>query len=342
MMRIFLPLLFISSLWITSCGVDEQLVKEEIIYPGLMEIPSGFPSIPEPDDNTFTQIRWELGKKLFFDKKLSSDASISCASCHDPALAFSDDVAFSLGVQNRVGLRNSPSLTNIAYHPYYTREGGLPSLETQIAIPIQEHNEFDNNIVAIAQELREDSLYASMALEAYDREMNPFVITRALSCFERSLISGQSTYDAYRNGQEDQMSPEALRGMDLFFSNQLKCSICHAGFNLSDYRFTNNGLYENYPDKGRYRLTQQPMDLATFKTPSLRNVEYTAPYMHDGSFSSLDQVIEHYAKGGAEHPNKSPLIQGFDISDQDKSDLKAFLLSLSDEQFVNNPLFKSP
>lgn len=341
-MKSAVPFLIICSIWFSSCGVDEQLVEEETVYPALMEIPEGFPSVPEPEDNTFTQIRWELGKKLFFDKRLSSDGTISCASCHEPSLAFSDDVSFSSGVQNRAGTRNSPSLTNVAYHPYYTREGGLPSLETQVAVPIQEHNEFDNNIVALAAMLKEDPSYADMAVEAYGREMNPFVITRALSCFERSLISGHSPYDAFLNGEEEQMTVSALRGMDLFFSEQLNCSVCHAGFNLTDYRFANNGLYESYPDEGRYRLTQELTDLATFKTPSLRNIEYTAPYMHDGSISSLDQVIEHYATGGAEHPNKSPLINGFEISDQDKKDLKAFLLSLSDEQFINNPLFKSP
>lgn len=308
-------------------------------FPLLMEVPEGFPDIPYPEDNAFTEARWQLGKQLFFDPIMSVDASISCASCHQPELAFSDDQAFSPGVAQRLGTRNSPSLANIAYHPYYTREGGVPTLEMQVLVPIQEHNEFDFNILLIAERLLADSTYYQMALDAYEREPDPYVITRALACFERSLISGNSAYDQHQRGEKN-LPPSVLRGQELFFSERTQCSNCHGGFNFTNYAFANNGLYSNYEDLGRFRLTGEEQDRATFKVPSLRNVELTAPYMHDGSLATLEAVIEHYNSGGKDHPNKSPLLQPLLLNDQEKEDLVAFLKNLSDPLFIENPIFK--
>ena len=315
--------------------------EEEVLpqHPALMEVPEGFPPVPEPADNTFSQSRWALGKQLFFDPVMSVDSSISCASCHAPDLAFSDDRAFSLGVEDRQGRRNSPSLANVAYHPYFTREGGVPTLETQVLVPIQEHDEFDFNIVLLTERLLADSQYVAMAHAAYNRPPDPYVITRALACFERSLLSGNSSYDEYQRGNT-MLSASARRGMDLFFNERTQCSSCHSGFNFSNYAFANNGLYDNYPDPGRYRLTGEEADLATFKVPGLRNVAYTAPYMHDGSLSTLLAVVEHYNTGGREHPNKSERIQPLGLDQQEMEDLVAFLESLSDEAFINNPLFR--
>ncbi len=309
-------------------------------FPLLMEVPEGFPDIPFPSENAFTEARWELGKRLFFDPIMSVDASISCASCHKPELAFSDDRAFSPGVAQRPGTRNSPSLANVAYHPYYTREGGVPTLEMQVLVPIQEHNEFDFNILLIAERLRADSTYYQMALDAYEREPDPYVITRALACFERSLISGNSAYDQHERGQKN-LPPSALRGKELFFGERTQCNSCHSGFNFTNYAFANNGLYTNYEDLGRFRLTGQEQDRATYKVPSLRNVDLTAPYMHDGSMTTLEAVIEHYNSGGKDHPNKSPLLQPLLLNDQEKEDLVAFLQSLSDPLFTENPIFKN-
>jgi cytochrome c peroxidase len=308
-------------------------------FPSLMEVPEGFPDIPYPEDNAFTEARWQLGKQLFFDPIMSVDASISCASCHQPELAFSDDEAFSPGVAQRPGTRNSPSLANVAYHPYYTREGGVPTLEMQVLVPIQEHNEFDFNILLIAERMLADSTYYQMALDAYEREPDPYVITRALACFERSLISGNSAYDQYERGEKN-LSPNVLRGKELFFSERTQCSSCHGGFNFTNYAFANNGLYTNYEDPGRFRLTGEEQDRATYKVPSLRNVDLTAPYMHDGSLTTLETVIEHYNSGGKDHPNKSPLLQPLLLNDQEKEDLVAFLQSLSDPLFIENPIFK--
>lgn len=328
------------SLVFFSCGDDDRM--DPVYMPDLMEIPAGFPDIDFPEDNAFTYERWELGKKLFYDPVMSADSSISCASCHKPELAFSDDVAFSLGVEERVGVRNSPSLANIAYHPYFTREGGVPTLEMQILVPIQEHLEFDFNIVLIAERLKADPVYAEMAEIAYGQHPNSFVITRALACFERSLLSGYSPYDQYVNyGKSDALSDSELRGMDMFFSERTKCSECHSGFNFSNYAFANNGLYEEYEDVGRFRFTGEESDIALFKVPGLRNVGITAPYMHDGSINTLEEVIEHYQSGGKPHQHKSQLVQPLDLTETEKEDLIAFLKALTDKTFIQNPLFKN-
>lgn len=307
----------------------------------LMELPIGFPAIEVPENNQFSQKRWELGKKLFYDPVMSSDSSISCASCHAANLAFSDNVAFSLGVKDRLGTRNAPTLTNIGDHPYFTREGGVPTLEMQILIPIQEHNEFDFNIVPLADRLKNSPIYVQLAQEAYNRTPDAFVITRALACFERSLISGYSYYDQCVNYDKNTLSKSERRGMRLFFSDETNCSNCHSDFNFTNYAFENNGLYENYADQGRFRLTQKEEDKALFKVPTLRNIELTAPYMHDGSLLTLEEVIEHYNSGGKNHPHKSDLIQPLELSDKEKKDLINFLKSLTDKGFIQNRLFKN-
>ena len=325
---------------ILSCSQDN--IEPSHFAPKFMEIPEGFDEIEFPDDNDFSQSRWELGKKLFYDPIMSMDSSISCASCHNSELAFSDDVAFSLGVNERIGTRNAPTLVNVAYHPYFTREGGVPTLEMQILVPIQEHNEFDFNIVLLAEKLRADSSYLRMSMEAYDRAPDAFVITRSLACFERSLISGYSRFDQYENYEDiDALTQSEKNGLQLFFSHRTNCSNCHSGFNFTNYAFENNGLYEEYTDVGRFRFTGKDEDVARFKVPSLRNVQLTAPFMHDGSLATLEEVVEHYNDGGENHPHKSPLVKPLHLTDNEKSNLVAFLKSLTDESFVKNPLFKN-
>lgn len=306
-----------------------------------MEIPTGFPDIVAPEDNEFTQARWELGKRLFYDNVMSSDNTLNCSSCHKASLAFSDDVSLSKGVQNRSTVANAPTLANVAYHPYYTRAGGLSTLEMQVLVPVQEHNEFDFNMLLIVDRLKKDPSYVQMSQNAYGREPDPFVITRAISCFERSLISGNSAYDDHVNGNENEdFSSEAKRGMELFFSNKTNCSSCHSDFNFTNYAFENNGLYLNYADEGRFRLTGVDSDLALFKVPSLRNIALTGPYMHDGSVKTLEEVIAHYNDGGKDHPHKNSLIRPLHLTIQERRDLQAFLESLTDETFLSNPLFQ--
>lgn len=329
-------LLIVSSLFI-ACSKDPAMQGEE----HLMSIPVGFPSMAIPDSNEFTLERWALGKRLFYDPVLSLSNKVSCASCHKSDLAFSDDVSLSFGDMNVVGKSNSPTLTNIGYNPYFTRAGGVPTLEMQILVPIQEHDEFNSNILDIAEELNTDSTYIKQSLKAYQRIPDPYVITRAIANFERSLISGNSTFDEwYYQGMEKSMNESELKGYKLFTSSRTNCGVCHSGFNFTDYSFKNNGLYEVYADSGRMRLTRLETDRALFKVPTLRNVELTKPYMHDGSMKTLEEVVEHYNSGGKNHPNKSSLIRPLMLTKQEKKDLIAFLKALTDYTFINNKNFK--
>lgn len=320
-----------------SCSKDSEESGNGPEAKPLLVIPEGFPSMDFPDDNPFTEASYDLGKKLFFDPIMSRDSSISCGSCHLPNKAFSDIVDFSLGVDDALGTRNSPSLANVGYQPYFMREGGVPTLEMQVLVPIQEHNEFDFNILLIAERLNRIPAYVEMSLEAYNRNPDPFVITRAIANFERTLISGNSPYDQYAlQGNDLALNESEKRGMDLFFSDSLACSSCHGDFNFTDYSFQNNGLYIEYEDEGRERLTNLEADRALFKVPGLRNVELTAPYMHDASMATLLEVLMHYETGGENHPNKSEEIQGFALTDTERLDLLAFLNALTDNEFISN------
>lgn len=305
----------------------------------IMQLPPGFPAMPEPADNQFSLKRWTLGKQLFYDKRLSNNNTISCGSCHHAGLAFSDSVRFSPGDNNAPGTGNAPALANIGYHPYFTRAGGVPTLEMQVLVPIQEHNEFNTNMIDVINKLNQDPDYVQQAQEAYNRPLDAFVITRALAQFERSFISGNSAYDEYAN-KGIALSASAQRGYELFRSDRTNCSGCHSGFNFTNYAFENNGLYLSYADSGRMRFTGLPEDRAKFKVPSLRNVALTAPYMHDGSLQDLEAVIEHYNSGGKAHVNKSGLIQPLHLTTREKEDMVNFLNSLSDYRFAGDKKFK--
>ena len=335
--------------WLTGIAVlllglacrPESVPEPAPVFPTLMELPAGFPEMVIPADNTFTEVRWDLGRKLFFDPILSADSTLSCASCHLQSYAFADQRPTSPGVEDRPGTRNVPSLGNVGYQPYFTREGGVPTLEMQVLVPIQEHNEFDFNIVLAAERLAGRPDYVEAAEAAYGRTPDAFVITRALACYERSLLTGNSAFDQFfYQGRPDALSAQALEGMALFFSEKTGCTHCHGGFNFTNYTIVNNGLYESYDDPGLERLTGDPTDRGKFKVPSLRNVAITAPYMHDGSLWTLSEILDHYQRGGAVHPNKSPLLQPFALSPSEKQALIAFLESLTDATFLENPLFK--
>lgn len=329
----YIPLLF-TLLTFSACKKD-QITDAPI---SMWDAPAWFPEMDIPLNNQFTKKRWDLGKKLFYENRLSIDSSISCASCHDPKLSFAVNEALSDGVYGRPGVRNASMLANIGYAPHFLREGGVPTLEMQVLVPIQEHNEFDNNILTIADELSLDEEYQNLALQAYDTTFSPWVLTRALGVFQRTLISGNSPYDQFEfKGDTGAFNDDELAGYELFISNRLKCSECHSGVFFTDFEFANNGLKEVYEDDGRFRLTELEEDRAVFKIPSLRNIELTGPYLHDGSVETLEEIIDLYSSGGFSHPNKSPLLSApINLSDQEKAQLLAFLRSLSDHSFVND------
>ena len=300
-------------------------------------IPNHFPKPEYPINNELTKERVELGQKLFFDPILSRDRTISCASCHKPELAFTDGLPFGKGIRGQIVSRNTPTLTNVAYQTSgLLHDQGVPALEMQILVPVQETKEFDFNLKLIVSRLKSDSEYVDLSYRAYGQGMSGFVVTRAIAAFQRTLISGNSNYDKYVNGNKKALTKSEKKGKQLFFE-KYKCTNCHSGFNFTNLSLKNNGIYKYpYPlDSGRMRITHLEKDRDLFKVPTLRNVELTAPYMHDGSFKTLDEVIEHYSKGGENHFNKSDFIKPLSISNEEKEQLIIFLKSLTDVDFVS-------
>lgn len=333
---------FAFTLFFVACQktavIDDTIVETDDYA---LKIPVGFPNLDVPTDNALTKSRIALGKMLFFDPILSRDSSRSCASCHAPHLAFSDSTATSVGVENRFGSRNSTALANVGYQKKLLREGGMALLEMQIAVPVQEHNEFDFNVVLIVDKLKNQAHYVRAAQKAYGREPDAFVLTRSIAAFERTLISGDSPFDQWFYQKKNAAVTESVKtGYALFNSEKLSCGKCHDGFLFTNQGLENNGLYTTYADEGRFRLTRLESDKAVFKVPSLRNIALTAPYMHDGSFKTLEEVISHYETGGKVHPNKSTLLKPFALTSQEKTDLLAFLGSLTDHNFVRNAEFR--
>ena len=326
-----------------SCRKEAPLPASPEADGFVLKVPQGFPQPDIPKDNLLSSSRVALGRRLFYDPVLSRDSTRSCASCHFAGRAFSDSTAVSFGIEGRAGVRNSPMLANVAYQKKLLREANLPTLEMQVLVPIQEHNEFDFNLVLITERLRRMPEYVDAARQAYGRDPDPFVVTRAIAAFERTLLSGDSPWDQwFFQGKTDALTESAQRGYDLFRGERLNCSKCHEGFLFTNQQVANNGLYEVYPDSGRMRLTGLEIDRAMFKIPSLRQVAVTAPYMHDGSLPTLAAVIDHYDSGGYAHPNKSPLVRPLGLSAGEKADLLAFLHALTDTGFLTNPDFRAP
>ncbi len=266
---------------------------------------------------------------LFASPKLSRTETISCSSCHNPAYAFADPRPVSIGVDSRSGLRNAPSLANVGYVPALMREGGVPTLEMQVLVPFQEHAEFDVNILTVVEKLQADTALSARSLRAYGKPLDAFVITRAIAAFERTLISGRSRADL------GQLSDVERSGEQLFRSARTGCSSCHAGVLYTNHGYANNGALRRYADPGRARLTNKAEDSAVFRIPSLRNVGVTAPYMHNGSVQTLEEVIATYSSGGYTHRNKDSRIRPLHLSSEEQTSIVAFLRSLTDAKFLS-------
>jgi cytochrome c peroxidase len=346
-----------------------------------LEVPEGFPNPKIPDDNPLTESKVELGRRLFYDTRLSGNGTQSCASCHKQELAFTDGLALSRGSTGDQTARGSMSLTNVAYVPYLTwANDRLTSLELQAMVPM-----FNEVPTELGLSGMEEQLVARLAavpryVELFraafpDQELPISVpnIVRAIAAFERTLLSGDSPYDrAIYRGEADALGASERRGMELFFGERLDCFHCHGGFDFSDSvahtgqviaesNFHNNALYNvdgrgGYPAaaRGLIDVTGDPRDMGLFRAPTLRNIELTAPYMHDGSLATLDDVLDHYAAGGrtvAEGPNagvgsesplKSPFMHGFTLTQSERADVLAFLRSLTDTTFTHDPRFGPP
>lgn len=344
-------------------------------------LPPGFPVPKVPQDNPMSAAKVELGRRLFYDRRLSGNGTYSCGSCHLQELAFTDGLGSAKGSTGEMHSRGSMSLANVAYLTTLTWGNPLlDSLEEQALLPMFGETPVELGLAGREQELferlRDEPLYSELFPQAFPGDDDPIRlanITKAIGAFERSLISYRSPYDLYRYGGDPSgMSASALRGMDLFFSERLECFHCHGGFNLSDsvqhdgttfteVMFHNTGLYNiggtgAYPEgnAGVYDVSGVEADMGRFRAPTLRNIALTAPYMHDGSVETLAEVLDHYAAGGrtiASGPNagvgsenrfKSELIRGFDLTAEEKADVIDFLKSLTDDEFLTDPRHADP
>ena len=321
---------------VSACTDDEPM-------DALVQVPAWFPPMEVPAENGLTPARIALGRKLFYDPLLSADSTVSCASCHLQPMAFTDGRQVGVGSFGRTGFRNAPSLANVAYVPRLNADGGIATLELQAQAPIFAHDEMAFAIAGFLVRIANDATYAAMFQAAYGRAPDAFGISRGLAAFERTMISGSSRFDRYEyQGDATALSEAEVRGRQLFFSSRTDCSACHTPPLFTTFDHTNIGLYAAYADSGRARITLLPSDNGKFRIPGLRNIALTAPYMHNGSMASLQQVVAHFNTGGVAHANKDARIRPLGLSAQEQSDLVAFLQALTDEAFVTDPDLARP
>ncbi|GAB4127390.1 MAG: di-heme enzyme [Sideroxydans sp.] len=333
-----------------------------------------------PADNPMSEEAFQLGRRLFYDKRLSGNGTYACASCHFQHLAFTDGKPVSIGSTGEHTLRSAQGLANVAYHPYYTWANfSLTSIERQNLNPLQGENPVemgmnDQTQPVILRRIGEDRYYREAFHRVFPQDAQPVNLNnlvKALACFQRGLISANSKYDQFLQGRVTLNAAEE-RGRQLFFSERAQCSQCHGSYNFNDQvrdvttvtintPFHNTGLYNvdgkgGVPDgnRGLFELSGKPEDMGMFRAPSLRNVEVTAPYMHDGSLPTLEAVLDFYAhhgrnipsgpfKGdGRRNPLKDARIDKIRLTAQDQADLIAFLKTLTDHEFLTNPRFSDP
>jgi cytochrome c peroxidase len=340
----------------------------------------GMPVPGVPEDNPMSVAKVELGRRLFYDRRLSVNQTTACASCHIQALAFTDGRPRSVGATGELHPRSSMSLVNSAYASRLTWANPLlDRLEDQALTPMFGDNPVEMGMAGqetlLIETLRSDAVYAQLLPQVFPDDADPYSVlnaVRAIAAFVRSIVSFDSPYDRYLAGDDTALDSAAIRGMDLFFSERLECFHCHGGFNFTDSTthanervdragFHNNGLYNidangAYPPEntGLFDMTGQRRDMGRFRAPTLRNIAVTAPYMHDGSIATLEEVIAHYQRGGRlietgeragdgrRSPYKSEFVRGFELSASERADLLAFLRSLTDASVLQDPRFADP
>ena len=343
-------------------------------------LPADLPPPQVPADNPMNAAKVELGRWLFYDPRLSGNSTMACAGCHIQSLAFTDGMPRSVGSTGEIHPRSAMSLVNVAYASRLTWANPLlDRLEDQALTPLLGERPvemgLENGEQRFAELLRDESHYSELAHRAFPGDADPHSLlngVRAISAFIRTINSFDAPYDRYLAGDEGAMSEAAERGMELFFSERLECFHCHGGFNFTDSTthantdidrvgYHNTGLYNldgrgGYPleNTGLFDMTGEVRDMGRFKAPSLRNIAVTAPYMHDGSVATLEDVIANYERGGRLieegaqagdgrlSPFKSEFVTGFELSDAEREDLLAFLHALTDESVLNDPRFGNP
>ena len=333
-------LLILCLLLSTAALLQAHPEKEELV------VPLGLPPVPWPADNPYSKKKAELGRLLYFDKRLSSDGTISCGTCHSIPHAFTDRHPVSTGIHGHQGTRHSPTVINSAYLKSYFWDGRAETLEEQCKGPIA--NPAEMTAIGDADKAHEECHMRVKSIKGYrvlfkevfgNDECSMNDISKAIATFERTVLSGNSPYDRYMAGDKTAMNAEQIEGHQVFLKSS--CANCHSGFNFTDGRFLNIGvgMDKPHPDPGRYGITQHPSQMGAFKVPTLRDVENTYPYMHDGSLQTLEEVVDYYDKGGIPNPHLIPLIRPLHLTEKEKKALVSFMKALSGEGWQH---FKEP
>lgn len=317
--RLALPALFAACLSLSTLAQADD--HSQFLRPG---------DIPQPEDNRMTSARVELGKMLFFDPRLSGSNWISCGTCHNPVLGWSDGLPTAIGHEQKVLGRATPTIINTAYQPLQFWDGRARTLEQQALGPIEAAGEMNQNLDEAVKELSALKGYHEAFEKAYPGEgISKDTIAKAIASFERTVVSTDSPFDRWIKGEKQAMSTEAVRGFAIF-KDKGRCAICHSGFNFTDNGFNNIGI-KGSDDPGRFGIKKVAVMKGAFKTPTLRDIALTAPYMHNGAYKTLEDVIDHYDRGGDVQENLSPNMKPLKLTQQEKADLAAFLRALTGE-----------
>lgn len=344
---LFFSVLLANAILVVACHDLSVQEQPPAPTPFVYQAPDGFPPFFDPDNNPTTKEGIALGRKLFYDPILSGNNTIACADCHRQENAFTDPRQFSLGIDGIAGRRNSMSLVNIAWQHRLFWDGRAHGLEEQALFPIKDPIEMHENLSNAVAELQAIPEYTELFWLAFGtRQIDSTLLAKALAQFERTFISVNSRYDRWKLGL-DSLNKSELIGMQLFMDSEKGgCAKCHSfGALFSDFLFRNNGKDSIVTDLGRFAISGLPQDIGAFKTPSMRNVEFTAPYMLDGRFATLEEVLEFYNTGFKLGPNTDPFMFTLEkgrLSAQDKADIIAFLKTLSEPEILTNPAFSKP
>lgn len=337
--------IFCSSLALLACCEPNPPEVSAKPTPYVLELPATFPDLIIPPDNPLTEEGVTLGRRLFFDPILSADRTQSCSSCHDPNNGFSDSRQFSIGIDGIAGTRNAMAIINLGWHNKLFWDGREKSLEDQARRPVPDPIEMHLEWPEAVKRLEQDRYYRALFKEAFESDtISEDLVVKAIAQFERTLISANSKFD---RREEEPLTESEQRGFDIFFSERGDCFHCHGTVLFTDNLFHNNGLDVSSDDVGLGAITANALDFGKFKTPTLRNIEHTAPYMHDGRFKTLEEVVDFYSEGVQFSRTIDPLMKqvergGIQLLPSQKEDLIAFLKTLTDEEFLNNPRFRSP
>ncbi len=305
--------------------------------PADVQAPTGLLPMVWPGDNPYTPEKAELGRLLYFDKRLSADDTVACATCHAPEHAFTDGAAVSTGIRGQHGGRSAPTIINRGYSLAQFWDGRAPTLEEQAKGPIANSLEMGDSLDNIVAKLNAIAGYRAWFAKVFgSADFTADQVAKAIATFERTVLSGNSPFDRYKEGDKKALSRAQIRGMNVFF-NRAKCDKCHDGMNFTtnDYHNLGIGTDKPTPDEGRFAVTKNPKDWAAFKTPTLRDIAETAPYMHDGRFQTLREVVDFYDKGGLLNKNLDPEIKPLKLTVDERNDLVEFLKALSGQGWRN-------